>query len=107
MPQEDDDPVVASYNVYIASAAGSQQSEDSAHGDSKYYVLQYPSRRPSSKPYNSFRAQKPLAFRIKPNAGIFDIDVPIITSDAYNTQRGSQFGHAMHESKLSHPTTGH
>lgn len=107
MPQEEDDPVVASYNVYIASAAGSQQSEGSTHDHSKYYVLQYPSHRPSSKPYNSPRAQKPSAFRIKPNAGIFEIDIPIRTPDNYNTQLGSQFGRAMHESKLAHPTTGH
>lgn len=103
MPLEADDPVIASYNVYISPPTGS----DSSRAAPKLYVLQYPSHRHNSKPYNTSRSQKPSSFRQKPNTGIVEVDVPILTSDNYNQPLGDQFGKAMHESKLNHPNSSY
>ncbi|KAK5092668.1 hypothetical protein LTR70_006738 [Exophiala xenobiotica] len=106
MPLEEDDPVMASYNVYISPHSPSTTSETPTKSAQNLYVLQYPSHRPSSKPYSSSRAQKPTSLRIKSNTGVLEVDVPILTSDNYNGQLGSQFGRAMNESAKAHPTTG-
>ena len=102
MPHEEDDTVVASYDVYVQSPARHTDAEES-----KYYVLQYPSHRPSNKPYTSSKSQKPTSFRIKPNAGIFEIDVPLLTADNYNAQLGAQLGKALGEStNVGHGLSG-
>lgn len=102
MPPEEDDPVIASYDIYITNP---QRTTDSK--PPKLFVLQYPSHRPSSKPYNTAHFQHPTSFRIKPKSGLFELDVPIPTSNNYNTLLGTQLGRAMQESKVAHPTTSH
>lgn len=117
MPLEEDDPVVASYDVFILPATQykpQQTTSEAASTDTdqpglqpKFYILQYPSHRPASKPYSSTRSQKPTTLRIKRHTGIFEVDVPLLTYDNYNEQLGSQYGKVMHESHTIHPTTGH
>lgn len=106
MPFEDDDPVIASYDVFISPPPTSSTST-TTKGSSELYVLQYPSHRPSTKPYSTSRSQKPTSLRLRPNTGIVELDIPIMTSDNYNLPLGDQFGKAMHESRLAHPTTSH
>lgn len=106
MPLEEDDPVIASYDVFISPPPVSSTSSE-AGKSSGLYMLQYPSHRPSNKPYNTSRSQKPSFVRLRPNTGIIELDVPIMTSDNYNVPLGSQFGKAMHESYLAHPNSTH
>lgn len=106
MPFEEDDPVVASYDVFI-SPTTTDDAPAQTRKPSELYILQYPSHRPSSKPYSTSRSQKPVSLRLKANTGIIELDVPILTSDNYNLPLGSQFGKAMHESRVAHPLTTH
>ncbi|KAK5078221.1 hypothetical protein LTS08_002937 [Lithohypha guttulata] len=122
MPPDEDDPVIASYDVYISSPplppaidktnTGEPRGPDASSSvmpqkQPKYYVLQYPAHRPSSKPYNTARSQRPSSFRIKPSTGIVEVDVPILTTDNYNTPLGTSLGRAMHDSQVANPYTGH
>lgn len=106
MPFEEDDPVIASYDVVIASSPARNASSDIS-SSSGLYILQYPSHRPSSKPYNTSRSQKPSNLRLKSNTGIVELDIPIMTSDNYNLPLGNHFGKALHDSLIAHPTTTH
>ena len=93
-PAEEDDPVVASYAVYIAPPSQSASL-------SKLLLLQYPAHRPSSKPYNNRTLQKPTSLRIKPTTGLLELDVPIDTRDNYNKPKGSEYGRALKRSRVS------
>lgn len=106
MPFEEDDPVIASYDVFI-SPSTTGDATTTERKPSELYILQYPSHRPSTKPYNTSRSQKPTSLRLKANTGVIELDVPILTSDNYNLPLGSQFGKAMHESRVAHPLTTH
>ena len=73
----DDDPVVKSYDVFI-----SNQLKD------YIYLLQYPIRNPDEEYYAQ---SAPYNARIKPNEGSFDLDVPIDNRN-YSISRGDKFG---------------
>jgi len=97
---EEDDPVVASYSVYIVPPSQTSSTTQSSSA-SKLLLLQYPARRPSSKPYNTRTLQKPTSLRIKPTTGLLEVDVPIDTSDNYNREKGSDYGKALKRSRVS------
>lgn len=103
MPLEDDDPVISSYNVYISP----HQSTSTSKPPPKFYILQYPSHRPHTKPYTSSRSQKPTSLRIKPTTGIFEVDIPLLTSEHYNRDKGSEYGKAVHDAKAANPHISH
>jgi hypothetical protein len=86
---DEDDPVIASYDVCLSDI----------QRPSKLYVLQYPSHRSRSKPYNTARSQTPTALRIKHEAGFVEIDVPLMTHENYNEHYGERFGKAMNDSR--------
>lgn len=44
---------------------------------------------------------------MKSSTGIFEVDVPILTSDNYNEPQGRQQGQVLHESHVANPYTGH
>jgi hypothetical protein len=96
---EEDDPVVASYSVYIVPPSQTSSTTQSGSA-SKLLLLQYPAHRPSSKPYNTRKLQKPTSLRIKPNTGLLEVDVPIDTSDNYNREKGSEYGKALKRSRV-------
>lgn len=94
----DDDPVIASYDVYITEPL----SSDIDDPFSKLFLLQYPSHRPSSKPYNAARSQAPHSLRRKPQQGFLEIDVPILTHEHYSEVAGKRFGKAVADSRTMH-----
>ncbi|KAL4893578.1 DNA-directed RNA polymerase III subunit Rpc5 [Aspergillus ambiguus] len=81
-----DDPVVASYDVFLTDSEISR------------YVLQYLDRDPSY-PYDDRHGQKPTAFRIKPRTGLVEVDVPINTRVNYDVEKGLRYGDAMRKSR--------
>lgn len=91
---DEDDPVVASYDVVVSHNLSSGTNDSS-----KLYLLQYPSHRPRSKPYNAARSQAPLSLRLKPEAGFIEVDIPVLTQGTYNEHTGERFGKAMAESR--------
>ncbi|KIY01805.1 uncharacterized protein Z520_01943 [Fonsecaea multimorphosa CBS 102226] len=91
---DDDDPVIASYDVCLTSSFSSP-ARDSA----KLYLLQYPSHRPYHLPYNAATAQTPTALRLKLEAGFIEVEVPMYTHEHYNEVAGERFGKAVAESR--------
>lgn len=81
----DDDPVVKSYDVFI-----SNQLKD------YIYLLQYPIRNPDEEYYDQ---SAPYNARIKPNEGSFDLDVPIDNRN-YSISRGDKFGGSQMDSGI-------
>ncbi|KIX08391.1 uncharacterized protein Z518_03047 [Rhinocladiella mackenziei CBS 650.93] len=103
MAAADDDPVVASYDVYMTNPLASKAPDSS----SKLFVLQYPSHRPYSKPYNAARSQTPTTLRLKPNAGFLEIEIPMLTYENYNEIAGERYGKTMSESRTIQAGSSH
>ena len=91
---DDDDPIVASYDVYLTNSPSSKDKSTS-----QLFLLQYPAHRPHSKPYNAARSQTPTSLRLKPKSGFLEIDVPILQQEHYNVTAGEKYGKAMSESR--------
>lgn len=98
---EDDDPVVASYDIFLTQSlpVHSQTPSDTDPSSSRVFLLQYPAHRPSSKPYSNARLQKPTGLRLKPEVGLLEVDVPILTNEYYNDDTGYKYGKALAESR--------
>ncbi|ERF70703.1 hypothetical protein EPUS_02569 [Endocarpon pusillum Z07020] len=101
---EDDDPVIASYPVYLTSPhyasppnASAEILPDTAQ---KLVLLQYPAYRPSDTPYNARNLQKPTSLRIKPNTGLLELDIPIDTKLNYNPDKGSKYATSLKRSRI-------
>ncbi|RAL14984.1 uncharacterized protein BO97DRAFT_404001 [Aspergillus homomorphus CBS 101889] len=82
----DADPIIASYNVYLTDSEISR------------YVLQYLDR-PTGYSYDDRHGQKPTAFRLKPQTGLVEVDVPINTRVNYDVSKGLRYGDAMKKSQ--------
>ena len=91
---DEDDPIVASYDVCFNSS----DAADAREGP-KLYLLQYPAHRPHTKPYNAARSQAPTSLRLKPEAGFLEVEIPILTHENYNDLNGERFGKAMADSR--------
>ncbi|PYH43943.1 uncharacterized protein BP01DRAFT_358120 [Aspergillus saccharolyticus JOP 1030-1] len=83
---QDDDPIIASYNVYLTDSEISR------------YVLQYLDR-PTGYSYDDRHGQKPTAFRLKPKTGLVEVDVPINTRVNYDVSKGLRYGDALKKSQ--------
>ncbi|EAU37392.1 conserved hypothetical protein [Aspergillus terreus NIH2624] len=81
-----DDPVIASYDVYLTDSEISR------------YVLQYLDRDPNY-PYDDRHGQRPTSFRLKPRTGLVEVDVPINTRVNYDVEKGLRYGDAMRKSR--------
>ncbi|KAF2855652.1 hypothetical protein T440DRAFT_551019 [Plenodomus tracheiphilus IPT5] len=88
MDVEDDDPVVAEYDVFITPEAEEQQ----------LYVLQYLNR-PPDQPFTKATESKPSELRLKKDSGFIEVDVPINIHTNYNRTAGVQWGEAMRKTK--------
>jgi hypothetical protein len=100
---EDDDPVVASYDIILnnPSAQNPPPTDSNNTPIDHTFVLQYPAHRAPHRPYTTATEQKPLALRYKTKTGIVEVDVPILTSENYNHQVGSRYGTAVAESRIA------
>lgn len=92
---EDDDPIEASYDVYI-----NPQWQDGR----QLYILQFPNR-PSREDYSSNNSSLPLELRLKPKAGLVELDVPLDPWTNYDRGKGVQWGEAMRKSNASKSNT--
>ena len=88
MSSNEDDPVVASYDIFLTDS------------DVSRYVFQYIDR-PGKHPYNERMGQKPTALRMKPNTGMVEVDVPIFTRATYDVNKGLKYGDAMKKSRVA------
>ncbi|OCL07692.1 hypothetical protein AOQ84DRAFT_440046 [Glonium stellatum] len=84
---EDDDPVVAEYDVFITPELMEQT-----------YLLQYLNRS-KDQPYNYRNRMQPMEMRIKPKAGFIEVDVPMNVHLNYNKYKGVRWGEALRKAK--------
>ncbi|KAI1915495.1 hypothetical protein LOZ39_001107 [Ophidiomyces ophidiicola] len=84
---DSDDPVIASYDIFITDAQVCR------------FLLQYPDRS-SSHPYNDLSLQKPTELRLKPNTGLVEVDIPINTRINYDERKGLRYGNALKKSRI-------
>ena len=85
---DDDDPVVAEYDIYITPDVDETQ----------LYVLQYLNH-PPDQPFTKATESQPSELRIKKDSGFLEVDVPINISEHYNRQAGVRWGEAMRKTK--------
>ncbi|KAL2868075.1 uncharacterized protein BJX67DRAFT_380280 [Aspergillus lucknowensis] len=93
-PNPTDDPVIASYDIYLTDSHISR------------YVLQYLDR-PTDHAYDDANGQKPVAFRQKPRTGLVEVDVPINTRVNYDIGKGLRFGDALRKSRSAREGGAH
>ncbi|KAJ5990541.1 hypothetical protein N7499_011088 [Penicillium canescens] len=88
MGSSDDDPVIASYDVFLTDSEISR------------FVFQYLDR-DEDFPYNDRNNQRPTQLRMKARTGIVEVDVPINTRGNYDVNKGLRYGEAMKKSRSS------
>ncbi len=89
--ETDPDPIKASYDVYIKPRISA---------DRQIYILQFPNR-DSKQHYSEANQSLPFKMRIKPNAGMVEIDVPMDAMRNYDREKGIKWGDAMKKSNFS------
>jgi DNA-directed RNA polymerase-3 subunit RPC5 len=87
----DDDPIVAEFPVFIKPGLG---------GDRKFFVLQFPNRE-RDKPYDAKHECAPTELRVKPNAGMVELDVPMDVHRNFDRVKGIKWGEAMNKSSMA------
>lgn len=93
---EDPDPIKASYEVFIKPhMSGTQQ----------VFILQFPNR-DSRQHYSAKHQSQPLKMRVKPTAGMVELDVPMDVWRNYDKEKGVRWGGAMKKSKANHGLPG-
>lgn len=93
---EDPDPIISSYDVYIKPhMSGTQQ----------VFILQFPNR-DSRQPYSDEHGSQPLKMRVKPTAGMVELDVPMDVWHNYDKEKGVKWGGAVKKSKSAHGLPG-
>ncbi|KAF8853732.1 hypothetical protein BDZ45DRAFT_677462 [Acephala macrosclerotiorum] len=93
---EDPDPIRASYDVFI---------KPHMSGTRQVYILQF-SNRDSRQHYSAAHDSQPLNMRVKPTAGMVEIDVPMDVRHNYDKDKGVKWGGAMKKSKANHGLPG-
>jgi DNA-directed RNA polymerase-3 subunit RPC5 len=86
--ESDPDPIIASYDVYI---------KPSMSNGRQIYILQFPNR---EQPYNKENHSQPLKLRVKPEAGMVELDVPLDAWRNYDRGKGIKWGEAMKKSNM-------
>ncbi|EGZ72982.1 hypothetical protein NEUTE2DRAFT_30552, partial [Neurospora tetrasperma FGSC 2509] len=86
----EDDPIVATYNVFIKPPLPQ---------DRKLVVLRYVTK--TAQDPSSIKPPRINGFRVKPETGIYEVDIPLETSDGYNKDKGIAWGVALAKSMES------
>lgn len=86
--EHDPDPIKASYEVFVKPHLSANK---------QMYVLQFPNR-DARQNYSKKNASEPLKMRIKPNAGMVELDVPMDVRNNYDQRKGATWGGAMKKS---------
>ncbi|KAI9753135.1 MAG: hypothetical protein M1835_001024 [Candelina submexicana] len=84
----DEDPVVRQYDIYITPEI-----------EQKLLLLQYPNRH-REQPYTAANNARPLEVRMKPDAGLVEVDVPLNIHANYDREKGIRWGEAMRKSNM-------
>ncbi|POS88224.1 hypothetical protein EPUL_000127 [Erysiphe pulchra] len=88
---QDHDPIKASYEVFVKPRISA---------DRQAYILQFPNR-DARQNYNAAFGAEPIKMRIKPIAGMVEIDVPIDPFNNYDREKGIKWGDALNKSQMA------
>lgn len=83
IPDIEDDPVIAEYNVYITPELQEQ-----------VYLLQFPNR-DRQQPYNSRTGAQPVEMRMKPRTNFMELDIATNVASNFDKSKGMLWGSAM------------
>lgn len=89
----EDDPVIAEYDVYITPDFPERP-----------YVLQYPNRN-REQPYSQAGHAQPQEMRIKPKAGLLELDVPMTVHHNFDKLKGLRWGGTLRRAKDNESST--
>lgn len=84
--QDEDDPVVATFNVFLNPPLPENQKLIALHQSVRYDEGGSPAF-----------PRPPSEVRIKPDSGIIEVDVPLDMLDNYDREKGMQYGRALRE----------
>ncbi|KAK4032292.1 hypothetical protein C8A01DRAFT_50885 [Parachaetomium inaequale] len=84
---DDDDPVVANYSVFIKPTLPEHRN---------LVVLQYVNK--TAQDPAQIRVPRIAELRMKPSTGMYEVDVPIDTAEAYDRNKGVAWGSALQKS---------
>ncbi|KAL2267316.1 hypothetical protein VTJ83DRAFT_4593 [Remersonia thermophila] len=84
---DDDDPIVASYSVFLKPPLPEHR---------KLVVFQFVTK--TAQDPTQLRVPRITELRVKPSSGMYEVDVPIDTSEAYDRAKGLAWGTALHKS---------
>lgn len=84
---DDDDPIVASYSVFIKPPLPAHRN---------LVVLQYVNK--TAQDPAQIRVPRIAELRIKPTTAMYEVDVPIDTNEAYDRNKGIAWGTALQKS---------
>ncbi|KAK3307231.1 DNA-directed RNA polymerase-like protein [Chaetomium strumarium] len=87
VPTDEDDPVVASYSVFIKPPLPEHR---------KLVVFEHVTK--TSQDPAQIRVPRIAELRVKPSTGMYEVDVPIDTADAYDRNKGIAWGIALQKS---------
>jgi DNA-directed RNA polymerase-3 subunit RPC5 len=95
--ENDPDPITHSYDVFVKPHISS---------DRQIYVLQFPNR-DSKQHYSQAHGALPLKMRVKPNAGMVEMDVPMDAWNNYDVSKGIKWGEAVKKSTANKGAGSH
>ncbi len=94
-PSDDDDPIVASFDIFLKPAF---------HADRSLYILQYPNRATDNP--EKLRTPEIETMRVKPRTGMVEVDVPLNYNTNYDRKKGVTWGGALKKSMEGKGTAG-
>ena len=89
--KDEDDPIIAEFPIFI---------KPQLDGDRQIFVLQFPNRE-RNKPYDENNGCGPLELRVKPKAGMVELDVPLDVQRNFDRVKGIKWGEAMKKSNTA------
>ena len=91
MADDESDPIKATYEVFI---------KPHISDDRQVYILQFPNRLSQSN-YSAKENAQPSLMKLKENAGMVEIDVPLDAWQNYDRERGHRWGKSIQKSNMA------
>lgn len=91
MADDESDPIKATYDVFIKPHISE---------DRQIFVLQFPNRDSKSN-YSKKEDAQPSVMKLKENAGMVEIDVPLDAWRNYDRERGHKWGKSIQKSNMA------
>ena len=91
------DPIIVEFPIFM---------KPQLDGDRQIFVLQFPNRE-RGKPYDAKSGCTPLELRVKPKAGVVELDLPLDVHRNFDRVKGAKWGEAMKQSNIAKGSGSH